>query len=289
MKINACSDKRASFLNSFKWILIIGLMMLVNACEQTTDSVIQSGDTGRGSADATLTIFAAASLTEAFTELGQQFEATTPGVTVSFNFAGSQQLAQQLTQGAPADLFASANAMQMNAAIDAGRVISNTPQIFARNRLVGIYPKDNPATINHLFDLASPGVRIILAAGEVPVGRYSLEFLDKAAQDPIFGADFKNHLLANVVSYEQNVRAVLTKIALGEGDAGIVYASDLVGSGVDRVGRIEIPDDLNRLAAYPIAVTADTAYPTQARAFVDFLLSAAGQEILARYGFTPVE
>lgn len=236
---------------------------------------------------ADLTVFAAASLTEAFGEIGQNFSAEHPGVTVIFNFAGSQQLAQQLGQGAPADVFASANATQMNVTIAAGRVVSGTAQTFVRNRLAVIYPTDNPAKITQLQDLARPGVKVILAANEVPVGRYSLDFLNKAITDTAFGPTYMDDVLTNVVSYEENVKAVLTKIALGEGDAGLVYTSDITGEGADRVGRLDIPDNLNTIATYPLAVVSDSAYPTQAQAFVDYVLSSDGQAVLEMYGFIP--
>jgi molybdate transport system substrate-binding protein len=236
---------------------------------------------------AALNVFAAASLTNAFNEMGQNFTAEHPGVTFSFNFAGSQQLAQQLGQGAPADVFASANTAQMNVAIEAGRVVSGTQQTFVHNRLVVIYPIDNLAGITELQDLANPGVKVILAAKEVPVGQYSLDFLDKAIQDPTFGATYKDDVLKNVVSYEDNVRSVLTKVSLGEGDAGIVYTSDISGEGADKVGRLDIPDNLNTIATYPIAVVSDSVAPTQAQAFVDYVLSPAGQAVLEKYGFIP--
>jgi molybdate transport system substrate-binding protein len=236
---------------------------------------------------ANLTIFAAASLTEAFNEIGQNFSAEHPGVTFTFNFAGSQQLAQQLAQGAPADVFASANRTQMNVAIEAGRVVSGTERIFVRNRLVVVYPTDNPAGITQLQDLAKPGVKMILAAKEVPVGQYSLDFLTKAITDTAFSPTYMDDMLKNVVSYEENVRSVLTKITLGEGDAGIVYTSDITGDGADKVGRLDIPDNLNTIASYPIAVISDSAYPTQAQAFVDYVLSPAAQEVLVKYGFIP--
>jgi molybdate transport system substrate-binding protein len=198
-------------------------------------------------------------------------------------------LAQQLGQGAPADIFASANKKQMEVAIlEAGRVISGTERTFVRNRLVVIYPADNPAGLTQLQDLTRPGLKLILAAQEVPVGQYSLDFLDKAAQDPAFGATFKEDVLKNVVSYEENVKSVLTKVSLGEGDVGIVYTSDISGDGAAQVGRLDIPDPLNTIASYPIAVVGDSAYPTQAQAFVEFVLSPIGQEVLARYGFIPV-
>jgi molybdate transport system substrate-binding protein len=237
---------------------------------------------------ANLTVFAAASLTEAFTEIGQKFTAEHPGVTFTFNFAGSQQLAQQLGQAAPADVFASANRTQMNAAIERGRVISGTEKAFVRNRLVVIYPTDNPAGITQLQDLARPGVKLILAAKEVPVGQYSLDFLTKTISDTAFSPTYMDEVLKNVVSYEENVRAVLTKIALGEGDVGIVYTSDITGEGADKVGRLDIPEHLNTIATYPIAVVNDSAASRQAQAFVDYVLGPTGQEVLTRYGFIPV-
>lgn len=234
------------------------------------------------------TVFAAASLTNAFTALGREFEAGHPGVRVTFNFAGSQQLAQQLAQGAPGDVFASANEQQMEAAVDSGRIAAGAVQTFVQNRLVIIFPADNPAGISRLQDLAKPGLKVLLAAAAVPVGQYSLDFLDKASQDPAFGSDFKERVLANVVSYEENVRSVLTKVALGEADAGIVYTSDVIGTGSENVVKLDIPDNLNAIASYPIARVTDSDRSHQAQAFVDFVLSAAGQQILADYGFIPV-
>lgn len=236
---------------------------------------------------AELNVFAAASLTDAFNEMAQTFSAEHPGVNLTFNFAGSQQLAQQLGQGAPADVFASANRSQMNVAIEGGRVVSGTAETFVRNRLAVIYPTDNPAGITQLQDLAKPGVKVILAAKEVPVGQYSLDFLGKAISDTAFSPTYMDDVLKNVVSYEENVRAVLTKIALGEGDVGLVYTSDITGDGADKVGRLDIPDTLNTIATYPIAVVSDSAAPAQAQAFVDYILSLEGQAVLEKYGFIP--
>lgn len=236
-----------------------------------------------------LTVFAAASLNEAFTALGQQFQAAHPGTSVTFNLGASNQLAQQIAEGAPADVFASANARQMQVAVESGRVVSGTQQVFAHNRLVIIYPAGNPAQLAAPADLAQPGLRLVLAAAEVPVGQYSLDFLDQAAQDPAFGPGFKDAVLANVVSYEANVRAVFSKVALGEADAGIVYTSDITGADAAGVGRLDIPDALNTIAAYPIAVLSDSPNPALAQAFVDLALSSAGQAVLAEHGFIPVD
>ncbi len=240
----------------------------------------------------TLTVFAAASLTEAFIEIGHQFEAQQPDrVKVIFNFAGSQQLAQQLAQGAQADVFASANRKQIEILLtgqENGRVVTGTARPFVRNRLTVIYPQDNPAKLQQLSDLAKPGLKLILAAKEVPVGQYSLDFLDKATQDRNLGIEFKAGVLKNTVSYEENIRAVLSKVVLGEGDAGIVYSSDISGEAANKVGRIAIPDNLNTVATYPIAPINDSPHAKQAQAFIDYVLSAEGQAILSKYGFISV-
>lgn len=234
-----------------------------------------------------ITVMAAASLTEAFQEVGAEFERQYPGGNVNFNFAGSQQLAQQIVQGAQADVFASANQAQMDTVIENGEVSPAAVQIFAQNRLVVIFPKDNPGEINTLQDLARAGLKIDLAAKEVPVGRYSLDFLDKANLDPAFGADFREKVLGNVVSYEDNVKAVLTKISLGEADAGIVYTTDAAAATPGSITQMEIPDALNVIASYPIAVLNTSQDQESAQAFVDLVLSPSGQEILAKHGFLP--
>lgn len=250
------------------------------------------GCAGEGSSNSappaiTLNVFAAASLTDTFTEIGETFSTANPGVEIVFNFAGSNQLATQIAAGAPADLFASANPAQMEAVIASGEILSSTQQTFAQNQLVVITPADNPAGISTLHDLARPTVKLIFAAAEVPVGRYTLTFLDKAAADPQFGTEYSEAVLANVVSQEANVRAVLTKIMLGEGDAGIVYTSD-VGAATEAITQIEIPADLNTVASYPIAPLVGSEHGVMAQQFIDYLLSSTGQQVLGRYGFVPV-
>jgi molybdate transport system substrate-binding protein len=251
-----------------------------------TQSATTETTAAQPAASGDLTVFAAASLTESFTELAQRFESQHPGTKVVLNFAGSQQLSTQLGEGAPADVFASANTKEMTTAIQAGRVVDGSQQVFAYNRLVAIYPNDNPAGLTSLQDLAKPGVKLILAAEEVPVGKYSLEFLDKASQDPAFGNTFKDDVLKNVVSYEQTVKAVLTKVVLGEGDGGIVYRTDVSQDNAGKVGQIDIPDALNSIGTYPIAPIADAGQPELAAAFIWLVLSPEGQEILGKYGFT---
>lgn len=234
-----------------------------------------------------LNVFAAASLTAAFTEIGEVFEAGHPQVTVVFNFAGSQQLAQQINEGAPADVFASANKKQMDAAISAGSIVTGTQQTFVKNRLVVIFPKDNPAGVTGLKDLAKSGLKLVLAAKEVPVGQYALDFMTKASADPAFGTAFQEDVLKNVVSYEDTVKVVLAKVALGEADAGIVYTSDVTGEDAGKVGQVDIPDGPNVIASYPIAPVTESKNSEAAQAFIDFVLSPEGQAILAKYGFVP--
>lgn len=235
----------------------------------------------------TLNVLAAASLTEAFQEIAPAFENAHPGVRLQFNFAGSQQLARQLAGGAPADVFASANQKQMDVAVEAGRVINGAPVPFAQNRLVVILPADNPASVASLADLTKPGIKIILAAKEVPAGQYALNFLTKADADPSLGNDYSTRVLANVVSYEENVKAVLTKVSLGEADAGIVYTSDAASAG-NKIIQVEIPDAVNIIAMYPIAVVADSAHGDLAKAFIEWVRSSHGQAVLGKYGFLPV-
>lgn len=234
----------------------------------------------------TLTVLAAASLTESFTELGTMFESQHAAVKVAFNFAGSQQLAQQLDQGADADVFASASPKYMTAAVTSKRVNQADAQTFVKNRLVVIFPKDNPAGLTALKDLAKPGLKIDLEDKSVPAGQYSLDFLTKASKDPGFDPNYQANVLKNVVSYETDVKVVVSKVSLGEADAGIVYITDY-NAASDKLGKLDIPDALNTVAVYPIAPISDSKNPNLAKAFVALVLSADGQAVMARYGFIP--
>jgi molybdate transport system substrate-binding protein len=233
----------------------------------------------------TLTVFAAASLTESFTAIKGAFEKTHPGATVTYSFAGSQALVTQLMQGAPADVFASADQPTMDNAIKGG-VITGTPQVFAKNKLVIIVPKDNRAGIMTPKDLAKPGVKFDTAQASVPVGAYTQTVLDNFAKLPNYGADFKASVNKNTVSQEDNVKAIVQKVQLGEADAGIVYATD-AQSAKDQLTLIAIPDAQNVIATYPIALVKNAKQAALGQQFVDYLLSADGQAILQKYGFAP--
>jgi molybdate transport system substrate-binding protein len=234
---------------------------------------------------AELTVFAAASLTDAFKAIGEQFGAANTGATVRFNFAGSDQLATQITQGAPADVFASANTAQMNVVIKSGEVISGTQRTFVRNRLIVVYPKDNPGQLATLKDLANPGLKIVFANKSVPVGGYSLTFLDKASKLPEYTKAYSPTVLENVVSYEENVKAVLSKITLGEADAGIVYTTDAATIKDGSIGTLDIPDNLIRIASYRMAAIKASKNAELAQKFVDYVLGPEGQHILVEHGF----
>jgi molybdate transport system substrate-binding protein len=231
----------------------------------------------------TLTVFAAASLTNAFTEIGKDFEAANPGVTVTFNFAGSQALRTQIEQGAAADVFASANKTEMDTLVTDALVAQDAPQVFLNNKLVVILPSNNPAALENLEELAKPGIKLVIAAEEVPVGKYARQALD--AMNGQFGSDFKDKVLANVVSNEDNVKQVVAKVQLGEADAGIVYTSDAVAA--PELKTIEIPVELNVIAKYPIATLSNSANADLATAFIDYVLSGDGQSVLQKWGFAP--
>ena len=246
-------------------------------------SLLFSACTGTSNASQTLTVYAAASLTDAFTEIGKAFESEHPDVTVVFNFGGSQNLRTQIEQGAPADVFASANSKEMSTLLENNFVNANTPQIFLTNQLVVILPKNNPAGINSLEDLSKPDVKIVLAAEEVPAGGYARQVLENL--NSMFGADYKNKVLANVVSNEDNIRQAMTKVQLGEADASIVYVSDVIA--VPGLRQILIPENVNVLAEYPIAPLVESANVEIANQFIAFVLSPEGQSILKKWGFTP--
>ena len=236
----------------------------------------------------TLTVYAAASLTDAFKELGKVLEGSRPGLTVQFNFAGSQQLALQIEQGAPADVFASADQRWMDYAKEKG-LVDGESTVFARNRLVAIVPRANPARIGKLQDLARPGAKLVVAAEQVPAGKYSREALHNLADAPGFPPEYDRRVLANVVSQEENVKAVVAKVQLGEADGGLVYRSDVTPAVAPLVRVFEIPDPYNVIASYPIAVLTAAKNREAARLFVALVSSGAGQRALQQHGLLPAE
>ena len=226
-----------------------------------------------------LVVFAAASLREVFTKLGEDFERARPGVDVTFNFAGTHELRTQLEQGARVDVFASADNKHMLDLVVDAKVVR--PATFARNEPVVVVAQELIPKLRTFADLAEAR-RIVIGTPEVPIGRYTLHILARA--ETRWGADFRETIEAQVVSRELNVKQVLSKVTLGEADAGIVYRTDAQAAG-DRVGIVEIPAELNVVAEYPIAVVVDAAHPNLARAWVELVRSTAGIAALTAAGF----
>ena len=233
-----------------------------------------------------LTVFAAASLTDAFEELGELYRRRHEGGDVRFSFAGSQQLAAQLEHGARADVFASADPRWMGHVQRLG-LARERPIVFAHNRLVVVLPRSNPGGIERLQDLARDGVKLVLAAEAVPAGWYSRETLVRLAGRPGFAPDYGRRALANVVSEEENVKGVVAKVQLGEADAGLVYASDVGGEIAGRFRVLDIPEESNVVARYPIVALAASSHPEAARAFIELVRGPAGRSILAKHGLVP--
>jgi molybdate transport system substrate-binding protein len=244
--------------------LVGGLVAAAVSCGDDDDS-------GAGAASGDITVLAAASLTDAFTEIGEAFELDHPESSVTFNFAASSELVTQINQGAPADVFASADEANMTKLTAAGNNGAE-PQDFATNQLEIIVQPGNPHGIAEVADLADPDLVVVTCAPEVPIGAYAAEVFANAGVE------------VTPDSLEENVRAVVTKVTVGEADAGIVYTTDVLAAG-DQAEGVEIPADLNVTATYPITVTRESPNPVAAEAFVDFVLSPDGQAVLERYGF----
>ncbi|BFU45221.1 molybdate ABC transporter substrate-binding protein [Krasilnikovia sp. MM14-A1004] len=232
-----------------------------------------TANAGASSAGVTgpVTVFAAASLTESFTQLGKDFEAAHPGTTVKFNFAGSSALATQINQGAPADVFASASPATMTTVTDAGNGVG-APTTFVKNQLVIAVPKGNPKKITSLADLAKPDLKVALCAPEVPCGAAAQKVLTTA------------HVIVKPVTLEQDVKAALSKVKLGEVDAALVYRTDVKAASSD-VDGVEFPESASAINDYPIIVLKNAPNSAGAQAFVTAVLSEQGRAVLTAAGF----
>ena len=259
---------------------VLALAGCTDSAATSTDAASSSPTEKSGSSEitGTLTVFGAASLTDVFTELGDQLMADHPGLDVQFNFAGSSALATQVTQGAPADVFASADEVQMAKVADAD--LAENPEVFATNPLMLAVPVDNPLGIHlpegggipSFAEILDHDVTMAVCAPEVPCGAAAAKVLDAAGMS------------AYPDTYEDDVRAVLTKVELGEVDAGLVYVSDVHAAG-DKILAFGFSESSQAINRYPISVLADSPNPAAARAFVDLVLSDDGQQILRGAGF----
>jgi molybdate transport system substrate-binding protein len=245
--------------------LALVLSLPANACGEDDNTRVDSAELS-----GSLTVLAASSLTDAFEQLGKRFEEQHDGATVEFNFAASSTLAQQIQQGAPADVFASADTSTMQQVVDSGDV-AGRPAVFARNRLAIAVEEGNPEAIAGLEDLDQPGLVVVLCAEQVPCGSYADQALAEAG------------VTVNVASREENAGATLSRVELGEADAAVVYATDVEANG--SAEGVAIPDADNVIAAYPIATLDASGNADAADAFVKFVRSPRGQNVLGRFGF----
>jgi molybdate transport system substrate-binding protein len=234
-----------------------------------------------------LTVFCGAGLTGAFSEIGQLYENSSE-LAVNFNFDGVPALRAQIEQGAYADVLVSANLKHMNALKAESYIDNNTVEIFAKNKVAVIVPNDNPANISNLNDLAKPGIKILIGTKDLPAGDYALQVLDKLVNDSRYGASYKDAVMANVVSEETTVNRIVSKVALGEVDAGFAFISDVSPDMVGKVARIAVPDEFNVVGEFPIGILKQSGHPQEAQSFMDLVMSEEGQTILNKYGFIPV-
>ncbi|MEU8438692.1 molybdate ABC transporter substrate-binding protein [Streptomyces sp. NPDC029216] len=251
--------------------LTAALLVPLSACGADDDKKADAGSSASASAGAkaaNLTVLAASSLTDVFPKVGEAYEKSHPGTEVKFSFAGSQELAAQVKQGSPADALVTADTKTM----DGLKGETGDATVIAKNRLVIAAGKGNPFKIDELKDLADSKIKVVLAAPEVPVGRYSKQILDAQKVE------------VKPVSQEPNVRAVLSKVELGEADAGLVYKTDSAKSG-DKVVTVDIPDDQNAVASYPAATVKQSKNTEAAAAFVAWLSTPEAQKILQGAGF----
>jgi molybdate transport system substrate-binding protein len=255
-------------------VAAVASLTLAAACGSDGSTSAGSGSSpaapGSGAASGTVTVFAAASLTESFTSLGRQFEAAHPGTTVKFNFGASSSLAENINQGAPADVFASASPKNMQQVVDADG--ASDSKTFARNVMQIAVPPDNPAGVREVTDLARSNVKVALCQPQVPCGAVAQQVFENV------------NITVKPVTQGADVKAVLTTVQLGEVDAGMVYRTDVRAAGT-KVKGIEIPADQNASTSYPIAALTEAPNPAGAAAFVDYVLSPDGEKVLEQAGF----
>src|SRR5262245_10588169 len=247
--------------------------LVLAACSSSASGSSSGGSSASGKLSGTLVVFAATSLTDAFNKIGAGFEKANPGVTVKFNYNGSSSLATSITQGAPADVFASAAPANMKTVTDAGDA-AGTPQIFALNTGEIMVEQGNPQHIESVKDLADDKIKVAVCAPEVPCGALAQEIFNNAG------------VTVKPVSQETNVGGVVTKVTLGEVDAGIVYVTDVKANEAKATG-VTIPADQNATTEYPIVQVKDAPNATAAKAFISYVLGPDGQKVLGSFGFMP--
>ena len=242
----------------------LAVVSVLAACSSSSGS-------SNGQVKGTVIVFAATSLTDAFNKIGSQWEQAHPGTTVKFNYNGSSSLATSIKQGAPADVFASADTTNMDTVTNASDAVGK-PKVFAKNKLEIMVAKGNPMHITSVAALANPSVKVVLCAPSVPCGMYANEVFSKAG------------VTVRPVSQETNVGGVVTKVTLGEADAGMVYETDVKANQSDATG-VPIPSNQNVVADYPMVELKGAPNSSAAKSFMDYVNSSAGQKVLTSFGF----
>jgi molybdate transport system substrate-binding protein len=261
--------------------LATAMALLLAGCGSSSPSA--TSPVAGSPADSTkLTILAAASLTKVLPQIGAAFSQGHTGITFTYSFAGTDQLAAQIEQGAPADVFAGASTKYGDQLSDGGQIDPYT--VFCTNQLVLITPASNPAGIGSLEDLSTKPAKLVIGSETVPVGTYTRTVL--ANLEAVYGAGYAGKVLANVVSNEDSVTSIVAKVVSGEADAGFVYITDALGAG-SKVNTITLPAEAQAVAKYPAAAVSASAHAAEAKQFVDYLLTAPAQALLRRAGFGP--
>jgi molybdate transport system substrate-binding protein len=253
--------------------LLVASLAACSSSSTTTAAAPATSSAASAKLSGTLVVFAATSLTAAFDKIGTQFHDVNPGVTVKFNYNGSSSLATQINQGAPADVFASASPKNMTTVTDE-QMTSSAPKDFAANSGEIMVESGNPKNIKSVADLANSSLKVVTCAPDVPCGALATEIFKNAG------------VTVKPVSQEQNVGGVVTKVTLGEADAGIVYVTDVKANGSKTTG-VPIPDNQNQVTDYPIAPIKGAPNAAAATAFISYVLGPAGQQILESFGFLP--
>jgi molybdate transport system substrate-binding protein len=257
-------------------IVAVGVLLMAAATACSTSA----GDSSPSPVK--LTVFAAASLTKVFPQIGARFTKDHPGVTFAWSFGGTDQLAAQIQEGARADVFAGASTKYGDQLADGGQIDPYT--IFCTNQLVLITPKANPAGIDTLQDLATKHVKLVIGSDTVPIGTYTRTVLTHL--DAVYGDGYSDAVLGTVVSNEDSVTSIVAKVVSGEADAGFVYVTDALAAGT-QVGYQTLPPDAQAVAEYPVAVVKGSRQPAMARQFAQFVLAAPAQDLLKKAGFGP--
>ncbi|MDD3977391.1 MAG: molybdate ABC transporter substrate-binding protein [Methanomicrobium sp.] len=266
-------------------VLLVVAAILCAGCTGTDNS---TQDIQTPAEKTTLTVFTAASLTGAFTDIAKAYEAENENVDVETVFDGSQALRTQIEQGASPDVFVSANTKHMNALKDSAYMQNDTVVLFLENSLAAVIPAENTAGIKNLQDLADPGIKIVMGTKDVPFGSYTRQILEKMANSTEYGQEYSDSVYSNVVSEETSVASVVPKLLLGEADAAFVYKSDVSKDYGDKIIQIDIPKEYNVIAKYPLGILADSKQKEQAADFIEFVRGNTAGEILKSYGFDPI-